>query len=824
MSEIRPLPPQQLRRGCDPGGFAFETTADLVEVPGIIGQDRVKEAVRFAIGIRRYGYNLFALGPAGMGKHSFVRAFLERRAAEEPAPPDWCYVHNFRDGRRPRALRLPSDRAPVLRDDMERLVEELSAAIPAVFEGEEYRAQRQLLETRLTEASAQAFAEVETRAREQGVALIRAAQGVGLAPLRDGEVMEPDDFKRLPEEEQERLRTVMAELQKQIEQSAGALPNAARKHREEVRKLERRAVTQAVTQLVDEVRAHFTDVPDVLGYLAEVERNVVEHAGDFLPTPEGADAVKALLGGRGREKRPFRRYEVNVLVTRDEARAPVVYEDHPTYANLVGRIEHISELGNLVTDFTLIQEGALHRANGGYLIVEARQLLLQPMAWDELKRSLRSQVVRVDSLARSLSLVTTASLEPEPIPLDVKVILVGERQLYYLLSALDPEFCELFKVAADFEEQIDRTREGEDLYARLLGTFARREELRPLDAGAVARAVEHASRRAGDSEKLHVHAESLADLLREADHVAGEAEADTVSASHIQAAIDAWIRRASRIRERVQEDIRRGTILIDTKGEETGQVNGLSVIQLGGYAFGRPNRITARVRLGNGSVVDIEKEVALGGPLHSKGVLILAGFLGQRFASERPLSLAASLVFEQSYSGVDGDSASCAELVALLSALAEVPVKQGRAITGSVNQHGQVQPIGGVTVGRPHRRRGCPHSRLQRQTPHASRGRGGGGGPGPVSRLARRDRRPGGGAAHRSSRRRARRGRPLRGRQRQPPSRRPAGRVRQEGPGLREDTGPRRGQQEQGRREDRDETLKFQGGVCDRRGDARVNG
>ncbi len=668
MSEIRPLPPQQLRRGCDPGGFTFETTADLPDVPGVIGQERVEEAVRFAIGIRRYGYNLYALGPSGMGKHSFVRAFLERRAAEEAPPPDWCYVHNFKDSRRPRALKLPPDRAPMLRNDMERLVEDLSAAIPAVFEGEDYRAQRQLLETQLTEASAQAFAEVEKRAQDQGIALIRAAQGVGLAPLRDGEVMEPDEFKRLPEEEQERLRTVMAGLQKQIEQSAGALPNAARKHQDEVRKLERRAVAQAVTLLVDEVRGHFTDVPDVLGYLAGVERDVVEHAGDFLPAPEGADAVKALLGGRSREKRPFRRYEANVLVTRDEAGAPVVYEDHPTHANLVGRIEHVSELGNLVTDFTLIQEGALHRANGGYLIVEARKLLQQPMAWDELKRSLRSQVVRVDSLARSLGLVTTASLEPEPIPLDLKVVLVGERQLYYLLSALDPEFCELFKVAADFEEQIDRTREGEELYARLLGTFARREKLRPLDVGAVARAVEHASRRAGDSEKLHVHAESLADLLREADYLAGEAEADAVSASHIQAAIDAWIRRASRIRERVQEDIRRGTVLIDTSGEETGQVNGLSVIQLGGYAFGRPNRITARVRLGNGSVVDIEKEVTLGGPLHSKGVLILSGFLGQRFAPERPLSLAARLVFEQSYSGVDGDSASCAELVALLSA------------------------------------------------------------------------------------------------------------------------------------------------------------
>jgi lon-related putative ATP-dependent protease len=656
----------------------------------------VEEAVRFSIGIRRYGYNLYALGPSGMGKHSFVRAFLERQAAEAPAPPDWCYVHNFKDPRRPRALRLPTERAPQLARDMERLLGELRAAIPAVFESEDYAARRKHLEAQLNEASAQAFSEVEARAREEGIALIRAPQGVGLAPLRDGQVMEPDDFKQLPEEEQARLRETMAELQQQIEEAAAALPIAARKHREELRKLDRQVTSRAATVLVDEVRAHWTNVPEVLSYLAEVERDVVESAADFLPPPEGASAMTTLLGGRSQEKRSFRRYEVNVLVTRSDARAPVVYEDHPTFANLVGRIEYVSELGNLVTNFTLIQAGALHRANGGYLIVDARKLLQQPLSWDELKRSLRSQVVRIDSPGRALSLINTASLEPEPIPLDVKVVLVGERQLYYALSALDPDFCELFKVAADFEESLDRTPEGEELYARLLGTFARREGLRPLDPAGVARAVEHSSRRAGDSEKLHVHAESLADLLREADYIAGEAGCDVVSADHVQAAIDAWIRRASRIRERVQEDIRRGTVLIDTKGAEVAQVNGLSVLQLGGYAFGRPNRITARVRLGNGSVLDIEKESTLGGPLHSKGVLILAGFLGQRFASQRPLSLAASLVFEQSYSGVDGDSASCAELVALLSALSQVPVRQGRAITGSVNQHGQVQPIGGV--------------------------------------------------------------------------------------------------------------------------------
>jgi lon-related putative ATP-dependent protease len=678
MTEVPPLAPPRLRRRSDPAGFDFETTAELPPVSGIIGQERAEEAVRFAIGIRQYGYNLYALGTSGMGKHGFVRAFLERQAAAEPAPPDWCYVHDFADARRPRALRLPAGRGRLLRQDLRELVDELKVAIPAVFESEDYRTRRKLVETRFADESKRTFGVLEERARQRGVAILRTQSGVGIAPMRDGEVMEPDAFQQLPKEEQGRLQEEMAALQRELQEVLVALPREARRQREELRKLDRLVTATAASHLIDELRARWADVPQVLEHLAAVERDVIDNAEDFLPPPEGQNPVRLLLGARGAEKRPLRRYEVNLLVAQGATTgAPVVYEDHPTYPNLVGRVEHVAELGNLITDFTLIQAGALHRANGGYLIVDARRLLMQPLVWDELKR-------------------TTASLEPEPIPLDVKVVLLGERQLYYLLSALDPEFSELFKIAADFEEEIERTPEGERLYARLLTTVAGRERLRPFDRGGTALAIEQASRRAGDSEKLQVHAETLVDLLREADHLAAGVGATVVTAEHVQAALDAQVRRASRIRERIQEDIRRGTILIDTEGEVVGQVNGLSVLQLGGFAFGRPSRITARVRLGSGNVVDIEKEVALGGPLHSKGVLILSGFLGQRFASERPLSLAASLVFEQSYSGVDGDSASCAELVALLTALAEVPVRQGRALTGSVNQHGQVQPIGGV--------------------------------------------------------------------------------------------------------------------------------
>jgi lon-related putative ATP-dependent protease len=698
MSDPRPLPPADLRRRCEAQRLGFDTTDALPEVAGIIGQERAEEAVRFAIGIRRYGYNLYALGTSGMGKHGFVRAFLEKRAAAEPAPADWCYVRDFEDPRRPRALRLPAGRGPQLRQELRQLIEELRGAIPAIFEGDDYRTRRALVERQFAEANERAFAALEQQARASGLAILRSKQGgVGFAPLgKDGEVMPPDQFQRLPAPEQERLRAAISSLQHSLQEAMAAVPRAARRQRDELRRLDRLVTAAATSHLIDEVRAHWADVPAVLEYLGDVERDVVDHVDEFLPAPEGQGPMQALLTGRG-DGRPGRRYEANCLVSHPPGSgAPVVYEDHPTHANLVGRVEHVSELGNLVTDLTLIQPGALHRANGGYLIVDARRLLLQPLAWDELKRALRSKLVRIESLGQALSMTATATLEPEPIPLELKVVLLGERHLYYLLAAADPEFAELFKIAADFEEEIDRTPEGELLYARLLATVARKEKLRPLDASAVARAIEHSSRRAGDSAKLQVHAESLADLLREADHVAAGVQAPVVEAAHVQAALDAQVRRAGRIRERIQEQIRDGTLLIATRGQAVGQLNGLSVLQLGGYAFGRPSRITARVRLGNGHVIDIEKEVALGGPLHSKGVLILAGFLGQRFATERPLSLAASLVFEQSYSGVDGDSASCAELVALLSALAELPLRQSRAITGSVNQHGDVQPIGGV--------------------------------------------------------------------------------------------------------------------------------
>jgi lon-related putative ATP-dependent protease len=431
----------------------------------------------------------------------------------------------------------------------------------------------------------------------------------------------------------------------------------------------------------------------VLAHLDAVEHDLIETADQFVPGPGPA----AGGGPAAQDGDCFRRYWVNLLVDHGDSRgAPVVYEDHPAFQNLLGRIEYVAQLGALVTDFNLIKAGALHRANGGYLVLDARRVLLQPFAWEELKRVLRARELRIESLAQSLGLISTVSLEPEPIPLDLKVVLVGDRLLYYLLCELDPDFGELFKVPVDFADEVERTPESMGRFARLLATIVARDQLRPLERDGVARVVERASRLVDDARKLSIHMHTISDLVREADHFAAENGRATITRDDVQQALDAQVHRADRLRERVYEAIRRGTILIDTDAATIGQVNGLVVSSLGGFTFGRPVRISARIRLGRGEVVDIEREVEFGGPVHAKGVLILAGFLGARFAAERPLTLHASLVFEQSYGPVEGDSASAAELCALLSALAEVPLRQSLAVTGSVNQHGQIQAIGAV--------------------------------------------------------------------------------------------------------------------------------
>jgi lon-related putative ATP-dependent protease len=651
--------------------------------------------------MRGKGYNVYALGATGSGRHNAIDRLLRDEAATRPTPPDWCYVNNFDDPQRPRRLRLPPGRAAVLAAAMDRLVEELRATLPAAFERDEYRARREAVEQQFRQRTEQAFGALQHRAEQKHVALMRTPSGLALAPIRDGKVLDQQAFAALPPAEREGFQRDIEAEQADLEETTRQTPLWEREHREAVQALNRETTGLAIAVLIDELQSGYSDLPEVLAYLEAVERDIKENVADFLG-PAGAAAQEPGASApapiiRDVEDAKFRRYRINVLVDNGGLQgAPVIYEDNPTHQTLVGRVEHLARFGALVTDFTLLVAGALHRANDGYLILDAQKLLTGNFGWASLKRALRAGQIRIETLEQLLSMATTVSLQPDPIPLAVKIVLVGPPDLYYLLSANDDEFGDFFKIAADFEERVDRTPENTLMYARLICAITTRQQLLPLNRDGVARVIERAARLAGDSEKLTASLRAFVDLLREADQIAADTGQETIGETEVQAAIDAQLRRGDRVYRRMQEEIGRGTLQIATDGERVGQINGLSVISLGALAFGVPTRITARVRLGRGEVVDIEREVALGGPLHSKGVLILSGFLGGRFGGNRPLSLSASLVFEQSYGGVDGDSASAAELFALLSALAEAPIRQSFAVTGSIDQHGRIQAIGGV--------------------------------------------------------------------------------------------------------------------------------
>jgi lon-related putative ATP-dependent protease len=692
---IAPLPAPQLRRSCDPAELAFATTAELPDLERVIGQDRAIEAIAFGISIRQKGYNLFALGPPGLGKHSAVRRLLEERARGEPRPPDVCFVHDFEQPQRPRLLSLPAGRGGTLRADMQRLLAELFGAIPAALESERFRAGITAIEREFDEKEAEAFRALGQEALKRGLALVQTPQGFVLLPAkRNAEPMAESEFEKLPEAERARLNGEIERFHERVQKLMLEVPRWRRERHARVREFGRETVRVAIAPLFDELEQRYADLEAARAFVAAIREDALENFGEFVR--EQPDRPKTLVGLLGPEH-ALHRYQVNVLVDHGRTEgAPIVVEDNPTLPNLVGRIEHLAQMGMLVTNFTLIRSGALHRANGGYLLLDAHKLLTQPFSWEALKRALTAGEARIESVAHDYGLVSTVSLEPEPVPLALKVVLFGERRLYYLLAQLDPDFNELFKVAADFQDEMARTPENQALLASLVATLARRYGLRPVEREAMARVIDQASRLASDATKLSLHVRSIVDLVREADHQAGSAGRAAIAAGDIEAAVAAQLRRADRAYKRWQEEILRNAILIDTEGEQAGEVNGLAAMVLGNVAFGHPVRITATARLGEGEMIDIEREVELGGPIHSKGVLILSSFLAARYSTNMPLSLNASLVFEQSYAEVEGDSASLAELCALLSALSDVPIRQSLAITGSVNQLGQVQAVGAV--------------------------------------------------------------------------------------------------------------------------------
>jgi predicted ATP-dependent protease len=691
---LNPLAIADLRRRCDPSIFTFETTESLEPLDGFIGRDRALAAMSFGTSIEQAGFHLFILGTPGTGRHNTVRKYLDDLTATLPAPTDWVYVNDFGMSARPKALSLPAGRAVALREGMAAAIDDLAASLPTVLESDECRRRQRNIDEEFEQAQEAAFEQVRAQAEVRSIALVRTPFGFALVPMRAGEVVKSEEFQVWPAEEREAARLAISELGESLRAVLERVPRLDKERRRKLRELNQEFAAIAVDHALADVIAANADLAGVAAHLDGVRRDLVDNSELFMaPRGEEETGIRQRQDSLG-----SRRYKVNVLVANDPSGvgAPVVHETNPTLPNLVGRVEHIQQFGTLVTDFLLIKAGALHRANGGFLLLDAFKVLTEPLAWEALKRALRNRRIVIESLGEHFSLLSTVSLEPEPIPFSAKVVLFGERFVYHLLSQLDPEFAETFKVAVDFDEEVERNNDSAQGYARHLAALARRNGLLPMDRSGVAYLLEHASRLAEDAERLSVRMAPVADLVREADFWARQGGASAISAAHVRQAEQAALHRLDRLREKCQEAAVRNILLVDTEGEKVGQVNGLSIVSLGTHVFGRPSRITARVRLGSGKLVDIERESELGGPLHSKGVLILSGMLTASYAIDWPMSLAASLVIEQSYGGVEGDSASAAELCALLSAIAETPVRQELAITGSINQFGEMQAIGDV--------------------------------------------------------------------------------------------------------------------------------
>ena len=686
---VAPLPPDELRHAVCLDDPAFETTADLDPLSEPLGQERVAESLALGVTLAAPGFNCYAMGSTGLGRHTLVREALTEAAERRPPASDWCYLANFQLPHRPRALQLPAGRGVILQKQLEQLVEDLLFAMPAAFQGDEYQRRATEIRDELERREDELAEKLADQAEQRGILVMRTDEGYSLMPEKEGKALSPEEYRSLPKPERERIDAAMEEMKEALKETLVYLPQWQLEIQQKLRELDRETARLVVAPLVEKLVQEWQAFPEVTAWLGEIQEEVIRNLALFRRA-EDEESLSA-------DDPEFRRYSVNVLVDNAGAEgAPVIYEDNPVYQNLVGRVEYVSRMGALETDFTLIKPGALHRANGGYLLLDAEKLLENPLAWEALKRALRAREVRIESLEYQLGLASTISLEPEPMPIDLKVVLVGDRFLFYELKEFDPEFSLLFKVAADFSEELPRGRENEHYYARMLASLQRKEQLRPITRDGVERILEEAARRTGEGGRLSLHLDSLLDLLREADYQAARKGLSQVAREQVLAALEAQRRRLGQPRERLQEAILKGIIRIDTAGVQLAQVNALTYMEAGDLAFGAPSRVSATARLGSGEFIDIERETELGGPIHTKGVMILTAYLGARYARHQPLPVVATLVFEQSYGMVEGDSASAAELCALLSSLGDLPLRQSFAVTGSVNQHGQMQAVGGI--------------------------------------------------------------------------------------------------------------------------------
>ncbi|WP_286240673.1 Lon protease family protein [Neptuniibacter halophilus] len=687
------LSTEQLYRSCDPELLPFKTTATLKPFTGFFGQDRAIEAMDFGIGMRRPGYNLFVMGNPHTGRFSFAMENLKAIAKKEKKPGDWVYLNNLKDNRNPLAINFPAGKAQQFKRDIKNIIETTLAEMPAAFESPAYQRKKSRIERDLNRYYDQAIEAVEKEAREYSIAVYRDAGSVGFTPVADGQAMDEAVFSQLPEEVRDGFTRAIASLEDKLNDALTELPLWRREATEKLKNLDRDTARHSVSRLFQQVKDKYSNIPTVSDYLAEMETSLVKNCAEIV----GEEKLLEPVTDASRRNYMENNYGVNLLVDNEKVKgAPVIYEAHPSYENLFGRVEYTSEMGALSTSYKLIRPGALHRANGGYLVLEAEKLLEQPFVYGALKRALKSHEIRIESPASEYTGISTITLTPQAIPLSVKVVVIGARNIYYLLQELDHDFEKMFRVVVDFDEDVKRTAQMVRNYARLMKTLADEEGLAPLTRRAVARLVEHSSRQAEDQELLSAHIGELVDLLCEADFKRIREEDELINADHVEMALNAKERRTSRMSEKIAESILNETVLIDTEGEAIGKANGLTVLQVGDVAFGTPARITATMHPGSRGIVDIEREVTLGQPIHSKGVLILTGFLGHQYAQDFPLSISASIALEQSYGLVDGDSASLAEVCTLLSALTHIPISQNFAITGSINQYGEVQAIGGV--------------------------------------------------------------------------------------------------------------------------------
>ena len=693
---VNELGAEQLRYTCSPTQFPFESTSQLEPLDRIIGQERAIEALKLGLGIKdvKNRYNIYVAGGPGTGKMSAVEHFLSHASASEPVPPDLCYVHNFESPYNPGYLELPAGKGCQLRSDMEQHIKRLKREIPKVFESDEFKARSKRIAERFGERRTGLLDEMEKQARGLGFAIQRTPIGINTLPLHEnGEPLSQEEYDELPEEQREKILSNQTQVQTLVQEQLQEVARLDEEREAEIRGLAKEAVLFMLEPHIAQLKERYEGLPKVLDYLDAVKNDVVDHLDDFQENQAKKPAIPFAIA----QPDPLKRYAVNVLV--DNAAtdgAPVIVEQNATYTNLFGSIERRVQMGATITDFTMIKPGSLHRANGGYLVLNANNLFRAGLSWDALKIAMKRGEIRIEDPMQMLGYSTTEGLKPEPVPFKMKVIIIGSPMIYELLHMYDEDFPKFFAVKSEFDTEMDRTGANEMNLARFVCTRCTESGLLPFDVSGVARIVEHASELSGDQQKLSCRFSTLSALIKEASYWAVEDGSESVTASHVQTALAKRDSRSNRIEEKIQEMIERDHILVDTAGEQVGQVNGLAVLQLGDYMFGKPSRITATVHAGKSGIVDIEREADLGGHSHTKGIMILKGFLGERFGAEKPFSLSASLAFEQSYSMVDGDSASSTELYALLSSMSDVPIRQGIAVTGSVNQKGEIQPIGGV--------------------------------------------------------------------------------------------------------------------------------